>query len=84
MESQVEISKVPENGEEKNYVTSIIKKIQDYDKVMYELQHKVDRLVRENKDQSLENLDDELKETENKEQPKNRITNSEKTDEMIL
>ena len=47
-------------------MSSIIKNIQDYDTGMYELQHKVDKLIYENKEQSMDDLDDEMDYLDNK------------------
>lgn len=54
------------NIEEESYMSSIIKNIQDYDTGMYELQHKVDKLIYENKEQSMDDLDDEMDYLDNK------------------
>lgn len=46
------------NVEEDNYMNSIIKNIQDYDKSMFAMEHKIDELLMDNKDQEPSASDD--------------------------
>ena len=46
------------NVEEDNYMNSVIKNIQDYDKSMFAMEHKIDKMLMDNKDQE-PSLEDE-------------------------
>lgn len=48
------------NVEEDNYMNSIIKNIQDYDKSMFAMEHKIDELLMDNKDQEPSASDDSI------------------------
>lgn len=55
------------NVEEDNYMNSVIKNIQDYDKAMFAMEHKIDEMLMKNKDQEPSSADDEIEDppTEN-------------------
>lgn len=55
------------NVEEDNYMNSVIKNIQDYDKAMFAMEHKIDEMLIKNKDQEPSAADDEIEDppTEN-------------------
>lgn len=51
------------NAEEDNYMDSVIKNIQDYDKAIFELEYKLREILRDNKDQSIEGQDEEIEDS---------------------
>lgn len=57
------IAKYLFNIKEDNYMNSVIKNIQDYDKAMFAMEHKIDELLMENKDQTPASADDEIEDS---------------------
>ena len=51
------------NIKEDNYMNSVIKNIQDYDKSMFAMEHRIKELLRENKDQDPAFADDSIMES---------------------
>lgn len=51
------------NAEEDKNMTTIIKNIQDYDKIMFEMEQKINQLLSSHKDQSVEVEDDSIEES---------------------
>lgn len=51
------------NIEEDNYMNSVIKNIQDYDKAMFAMEHKIDELLMNNKDQTPFSEDENIEES---------------------
>ena len=48
------------NVEEDNYMNSVIKNIQDYDKSMFAMEHKIDEMLMDNKDQEPSSEDENI------------------------
>ncbi len=51
------------NIKEDNYMNSIIKNIQDYDKVMFAMEHKIEQTLINNKDQTPEAQDEDIEDS---------------------
>lgn len=57
------IAKYLFNAEEDSYMNSVIKNIQDYDKSMFAMEHQIDELLMNNKDQSSIVADEKIEES---------------------
>ena len=53
------------NIKEDSYMNSVIKNIQDYDKAMFAMEHKVEEALIQNKDQNPKNQDEDIEEPPN-------------------
>ena len=51
------------NVEEDNYMNSVIKNIQDYDKSMFAMEHKIDEMLMDNKDQEPSSEDESIEDS---------------------
>lgn len=51
------------NVEEDNYMNSVIKNIQDYDKAMFAMEHKIDEMLMNNKDQEPSSEDEGIEDS---------------------
>ena len=51
------------NVKEDSYMNSVIKNIQDYDKAMFAMEHKIDELIMENKDLAPATQDEDIEES---------------------
>lgn len=57
------IAKYLFNVEEDNFMNSVIKNIQEYDKVMFAMEHKIEEILAKTKDQTIEVIDAEIEES---------------------
>ena len=53
------------NTKEDSYMNSVIKNIQDYDKAMFAMEHKIEETLIQNKDQNPKNQDEDIEESPN-------------------
>ena len=53
------------NTKEDSYMNSVIKNIQDYDKAMFAMEHKIEETLIQNKDQHPKNQDEDIEESPN-------------------